>query len=118
MPVVPTPLDSVTVGMLGSHMPAGSVALARSIGDVLVFDAADADGRYRRTLRSLIRWRNRTRWLARLGEFVFGISAKRQLPEPAVTPYAAPDVPSPQSSPASGEEANERYASFNLLTGM
>ena len=46
--------------------------------------------RYRRTLRSLVHWRNRSLWLAKLGEFIFGIAAKRQLPEPAVTPYAAP----------------------------
>ena len=46
--------------------------------------------RYRRLLRFLIRWRNRTPWLARVGEFIFGIAAKRELPEPAVVPYAAP----------------------------
>ncbi len=46
--------------------------------------------RYRRILRSLVHWRNRSLWLAKLGEFIFGISAKRQLPELAATPYAAP----------------------------
>lgn len=45
--------------------------------------------RHRRTLRSLVHWRNRFLWLAKLGEFIFGIAAKRQLPEPAATPYAA-----------------------------
>ena len=43
--------------------------------------------RHRRLLRGLIRWRNRTPWLAKLGEFTIGISAKRQLPEPALAPY-------------------------------
>ncbi|MDO8926770.1 MAG: (Fe-S)-binding protein [Sideroxyarcus sp.] len=46
--------------------------------------------RHRRLLRGLIRWRNDTPWLAKLGEFLFGISAKRQLPEPALVPYRAP----------------------------
>jgi Fe-S oxidoreductase len=46
--------------------------------------------RHRRLLRGLIRLRNRTPWLAKLGEFMFGISAKRQLPEPSVVPYRAP----------------------------
>jgi Fe-S oxidoreductase len=48
--------------------------------------------KHRRTLRGLIRWRNRTRWLAQLGEFVFGIAAKRQLPEPAALPFRANDL--------------------------
>jgi len=47
--------------------------------------------RHRRALRSLIRLRNRTPWLAKLGERFLGISAKRRLPEPAAMPYAAPD---------------------------
>ncbi len=42
-PVVPPPLDSVTAGIVGSHIPAGSVALARSIGVLLVFDTDEAD---------------------------------------------------------------------------
>ena len=42
---------------------------------------------HRRFVRSLIRWRNRAPWLAKLGETFFGISAKRQLPEPSVTPF-------------------------------
>ncbi len=46
--------------------------------------------RHRRLLRGLIRWRNDMPWLAKLGEFLFGISAKRQLPEPAIEPYRAP----------------------------
>lgn len=42
-------------------------------------------------LRSLVRWRNRSPILARIGERWLGIAARRQLPEPAVQPYAAPD---------------------------
>lgn len=45
--------------------------------------------RHRRVLRGLIRWRNHTPWLAQLGERLFGISANRQLPEPAVAAYTA-----------------------------
>jgi len=41
-------------------------------------------------LRRLIRWRNRATWLAKLGERLLGISAKRKLPEPSATPYIAP----------------------------
>src|SRR5512145_1576752 len=48
--------------------------------------------RHRRLLRGLIRWRNRTPWLAQLGEFLFGISAKRQLPEPAIAPFSAASI--------------------------
>ena len=48
--------------------------------------------RHRHVLRSLIRWRNRTPWLAKLGERILKISARRQLPEPAVAPYVAPTV--------------------------
>ncbi len=48
--------------------------------------------RHRRTLRRLIGWRNRAPWLARLGEFVLGIAARRRLPEPAAVPYRAPSV--------------------------
>jgi Fe-S oxidoreductase len=46
--------------------------------------------RHRRLLRGLIRWRNRMSWLAKLGEFTVGISAKRRLPEPSVEIYSAP----------------------------
>jgi Fe-S oxidoreductase len=49
---------------------------------------------HRRTLRGLIRWRNRSSWLAKLGETFFGISAKRQLPEPAAAPFSANDLQS------------------------
>jgi glycerol-3-phosphate dehydrogenase subunit C len=56
--------------------------------------------RYRRTLRSLIRWRNRFLWLAQLGEFIFGIAARRQLPEPAVAGYSAPST---SSAPEAGD---------------
>ncbi len=45
---------------------------------------------HRRATRLLIRWRNRAPWLAKLGEFIFGIAGKRKLPEPAVAAYAAP----------------------------
>ena len=45
---------------------------------------------HRHVVRALIRWRNRTPWLAKLGESLLGISAKRQLPEPSVAPYAVP----------------------------
>ncbi|ANQ83155.1 hypothetical protein dqs_0072 [Azoarcus olearius] len=44
----------------------------------------------RRWLASLVRWRNRSPWLARLGERWLGIAAGRALPEPAAQPYAAP----------------------------
>jgi glycerol-3-phosphate dehydrogenase subunit C len=48
--------------------------------------------RHRRVLRSLIRWRNRSPWLAKLGERILKISARRQLPEPAIAPYVSPTV--------------------------
>ncbi len=38
-------------------------------------------------MRRIIRWRNRAPWLAKLGERLFGISAKRKLPEPSTTPF-------------------------------
>ncbi|MBU0690130.1 MAG: 4Fe-4S dicluster domain-containing protein [Gammaproteobacteria bacterium] len=38
-------------------------------------------------MRSIIRWRNRAPWLAKLGERFLGISAKRKLPEPSSTPF-------------------------------
>ncbi len=49
--------------------------------------------RHHRMLRNVIRWRNRSPWLAQLGERWLGIAAQRQLPVPAATPYAeaAPD---------------------------
>lgn len=56
--------------------------------------------RYRRTLRSLVRWRNRSSWLAKLGEFIFGIAARRQLPEPAVAGYSPPST---SSAPEAGD---------------
>jgi Fe-S oxidoreductase len=43
---------------------------------------------HRRTLRGLIRWRNNSSWLAKLGEVFLGVSAKRQLPEPAPKPFS------------------------------
>jgi Fe-S oxidoreductase len=45
--------------------------------------------RYRRALRCLLRLRNNTPWLAKLGERFLGIAANRQLPEPAISPYNA-----------------------------
>lgn len=56
--------------------------------------------RHRRLLRGLIRWRNATPWLAKLGEFLFGFSAKRQLPEPALVPYCTPAT---SVAPAAGD---------------
>ncbi len=44
----------------------------------------------RRLLRGLLRWRNRSPWLAKLGERWLGIAASRQLPEPSPLPYLAP----------------------------
>jgi len=41
-------------------------------------------------LPRLLKWRNRSRRLARIGERLFGISARRRLPEPAVVPFRAP----------------------------
>ncbi len=45
---------------------------------------------HRHVMRSLIQWRNRVPWLAKLGEALLGISAGRKLPEPAAAPYSAP----------------------------
>jgi Fe-S oxidoreductase len=56
---------------------------------------------HRHVLRGFIRWRNRTPWLAQLGERLLGIAAKRQLPEPAVAPYAAPVI-------SDGNETSDR----------
>jgi hypothetical protein len=42
----------------------------------------------RRLLRGLVRWRNRSPILARLGERWLGIASRRQLPEPSLQPYA------------------------------
>lgn len=46
---------------------------------------------HRRVLRSLIHMRNRSRGLAKLGEMIFGLSAKRQFPEPSLHAYTAPN---------------------------
>lgn len=46
----------------------------------------------RRLLRGLLRWRNRSPWLAKLGERWLGIAARRRLPEPADQPYVSPDA--------------------------
>jgi hypothetical protein len=46
---------------------------------------------HRQFVRSLIRWRNRAPWLAKLGEMIFGISAGRKLPVPAAAPYINTD---------------------------
>lgn len=48
---------------------------------------------HRQLIRGLIRWRNRAPWLARLGEVIFGISAKRKLPEPSAAPFNLPPNP-------------------------
>lgn len=42
---------------------------------------------HRHFVRSIIRWRNRAPWLAKLVEMIFGISAKRTLPEPSLAPF-------------------------------
>jgi glycerol-3-phosphate dehydrogenase subunit C len=47
--------------------------------------------KYRRVLSNLIALRNRTPWLARLGERWLGVSARRQLPEPSAASYSAPE---------------------------
>jgi Fe-S oxidoreductase len=60
---------------------------------------------FRRTFRGLVRLRNKTPWLAKLGEYYFGISAKRQLPEPAATPYS--DIPTGQLSLANSSVPRE-----------
>lgn len=57
--------------------------------------------RHRRAVRGLLRLRNRTPWVAKLGEYFFGIAKSRQLPEPAVAPYGAP-------AKNIGQAANER----------
>jgi len=43
-----------------------------------------------RWLRHPVRWRNRSRILARLAERLLGLAASRPLPEPAATPFRAP----------------------------
>ena len=48
--------------------------------------------KYRRAMRHLIAMRNRTPWLAQLGERWLGISARRRLPEPAALPYSNGNV--------------------------
>jgi glycerol-3-phosphate dehydrogenase subunit C len=45
-------------------------------------------------LRTLIVWRNRLPWLARLGEGLLGISAKISLPVPAAQPFQLPKAES------------------------
>lgn len=44
-----------------------------------------------RFLKTLLHWRNRSRLLAKLGESLFGISAKRMLPEPVNKSYVKRD---------------------------
>jgi hypothetical protein len=46
--------------------------------------------RYHGLLRGVLRLRNRSPWLARLGERWLGISARRRLPEPALRAYVPP----------------------------
>ncbi len=55
-------------------------------------------------LKPLIRWRNRSPLLARLSERWIGISAQRQLPEPAPKPFTLPDA----SPPSPGVSADGR----------
>ncbi len=70
--------------------------------------------RRRRLLRGLVRLRNRVPLLAGLGEKFFGISAKRQLPEPSASPYMFPDIPSPQPSPACGRGSERTLREFQF----
>lgn len=49
--------------------------------------------RWPRSLRVLLRLRNRQPWLARLGERWLGIAAQRRLPEPAAEPYRSTPQP-------------------------
>lgn len=50
---------------------------------------------YRRLLRGLVRWRNRSPWLARLGERWLGIAAATPLPEPAARAWTEPGETTP-----------------------
>lgn len=55
--------------------------------------------RYRKLLRGLLRWRNRSPMLARLGERWLGITARRRLPEPALHAYSPPAPASEDAAP-------------------
>jgi Fe-S oxidoreductase len=57
----------------------------------------------RRLLRGLLRWRNRSPWLAKLGERWLGIAARRRLPEPADQPYVSALAPPGEIAGVSGE---------------
>jgi hypothetical protein len=70
--------------------------------------------RHRRLLRSLIRLRNRVPLFAKLGEKFLGIADGRKLPEPAERSYVAPDIPSPQSSPAGGRGGERTLREFQF----
>jgi Fe-S oxidoreductase len=65
--------------------------LGVSLRDKLVASLPD-QLQHRYFVRSLIRWRNRAPWLAKLGEKFFGIAAKRKLPEPAAAPFIEPSI--------------------------
>ncbi|MCB1887661.1 MAG: 4Fe-4S dicluster domain-containing protein [Rhodocyclaceae bacterium] len=58
-----------------------------------LFSSLPALLRHRRLLRFLVRQRNHAPWLARLTEYVLGISAARSLPVPADAPFTAPARP-------------------------
>jgi len=64
--------------------------------------------KHRRTLRGFIRLRNRTPWMAKLGEQYFGVSAKRKIPEPADKPFVEP--PSTRSSRVGAAVSREASA--------
>lgn len=60
-------------------------------------------------LGRLIAWRNRRSWLARAGERLLGIAARRRLPEPAAAPFIQPSrkgqaLPQTESGPESAGE--------------
>lgn len=53
-------------------------------------------------MRRLVRWRNRSPWLARIGERFLGLSAARRLPEPATRPFDRTRI-----APAGGSVADD-----------
>ncbi|HCI12811.1 MAG: ferredoxin [Gallionellales bacterium GWA2_60_142] len=73
---------------------------------------------HRQFVRSLIRWRNRAPWLAKLGETFFGIAAGRKLPEPAAVAFNANNSSgqSPLLPPCRGVESLSGNISTPTLT--
>jgi Fe-S oxidoreductase len=68
--------------------------------------------KHRRALRSFIRLRNCVPWIAKLGDHYFGISSKRQLPEPAANPYF--ENPSTRSSRVGEAVSGEANATSKI----